>query len=78
MPSLLTALDHARALAPWSRRTTEGAMSARGDLGERAPGGLRSQVLRALDTLDPWLDRVTTPTSRAGANLVAIVHRAAL
>lgn len=77
MPSLLTALDHARALAPWSRRTTEGAMSARGDLGERAPGGLRSRVLRALDTLDPWLDRVTTPTSRAGANLVAIVRRAA-
>ena len=77
MPSLLTALDHARALAPWwRRRTTEGALSARGDVGERASGPLRAGVLRALDTLDPWLDRLVAPDTRLGANLVAIVRRA--
>lgn len=76
MPSLLSALDRARALAPWWRRSTQGALSARGDLGERAPGGLRQGVLRALDGLDPWLARLAPADSRAGANLVAIVHRA--
>lgn len=77
MPSLLTALDHARALAPWSKRSTEGAMSAREDLGERAPGTLRASVLAALDRLDPWLARFVAPDSRRGANLVAIVRRQA-
>jgi len=82
MPSLLTALDHARALVPWSRTSTAGAMSAREDLGERASGTLRARVLGALDRLDPWLARVASPDfvggwfSRAGANLVAIVSRA--
>jgi SAM-dependent methyltransferase len=75
MPSLLTALDRARALMPWSRTSTSGAMSAREDLGQRASGSVRARVLGALDRLDPWLARVAGPASRAGANLVAIVGR---
>ena len=75
MPSLLTALDRARALVPWSRTSTAGAMSARQDIGERASGSLRARVLGTLDRLDPWLARITAPNTRAGANLVAIVRQ---
>lgn len=76
MPSVLTALDHARALAPWTGRSSQGALSARGELGDRAPGTLRARVLHALDQLDPWLARVFAPDSRRGANLVAVVRPA--
>jgi SAM-dependent methyltransferase len=80
MPSLLTALDLCKGALARLRgargRDEQGAMAARTGREARASGGLRRQVLRGLDRLDPWLDRVTAEDSRAGANLVAIVRPA--
>lgn len=80
MPSLLTVLDLVKGAARSLRgaraegAAAEGAMAARTGREARASGGLRDGVLRSLDRLDPWLDRLTAEDSRAGANLVAIVR----
>ncbi len=83
MASVLTAADAVRARLPRRRAHAaavaspdSGATAARSGRERRAPGGLRGGVLRALDVLDPVLERIAGPDARWGANLVAIASRA--
>lgn len=74
MPSVLTTLDTLRAMVP-GRTSTSGAVAARDDAAADTRPPWRAKVLRLLDRADPWLDRISSPDARWGANLVAIVRR---
>ncbi len=76
MPSVLTTIDALQSLLP-GRSASSGAVAIRQAVhaGQQQRQPWRAKILRALDRVDPWLEKITSPDARWGANLVAIARR---
>ncbi|MEZ4426684.1 MAG: class I SAM-dependent methyltransferase [Nannocystaceae bacterium] len=81
-PSILTSVDLARA----ARQEDDGVElphsvarrpDSAGGLISQLRGPLTKGVLRALDALDPWLERAASAESTWGANIIAVLERPA-